>query len=362
VPPISAHGVNLVSLTERPSSVMQVSEVDEYALQDPIVNTFRTFGRLYSISASGEVAVVPISSFAETLVHRATDFSSDLMFLSWNETASLNTSDRSRSAVGITDGDYARFMLSAIQNASCNTDIFVNFTSTQLEVDRPSLVRNKSFQSIRSFTMHREQPKTITTLKTSIGHIFCPLFGGPDDLLALSIAMQMVERGCTATVVRFVIATDVQDLAEDDHEITVIKQKNKAALESANAQSNKLERSSSAPLEAIIDPEPAERDQQLFESIRATLPDEILKRITFDTTSVEGNTPEEASKVFVARTTKDLARLRKHVGGLVVVGRNWELKGLRRREGGEAERCLGVVGMDVVRSSVKGAMLVVKAT
>ena len=58
---------------------------------------------------------------------------------------------------------------------------------------------------------------------------------------------------------------------------------------------------------------------------------------------------------------RDLGELPNMAGGLVLVGRNWELKGLRAREGGEAERCLGIVGMDVLRSGIKGAMFVVKA-
>jgi hypothetical protein len=68
--PVEAYGLRLLNLTDRGSSVMQVSEIESYTAYDPVVNTFRTFGRLHNLAVSGEVLVVPESSFAETLSTR----------------------------------------------------------------------------------------------------------------------------------------------------------------------------------------------------------------------------------------------------------------------------------------------------
>jgi hypothetical protein len=360
VRPIAAHGVNLISLGDRPSSVMQVSEIEEYASQDPIVNTFRTFGQLYNISTTGEVVVAPESSFSETLTSRISNYSCDMVFLPWNEYRSLNTPGP---RVGFQDEDYARFVLSTMRDAVCNTGVFISFTSAKTEVERPSLVRNKSMLSVRSFRLDQAQPQP-SILRAGIKHVFCALLGGPDDLLALSLTLQMAENGCTATVVRFALAADGHD------DIDLAKEHAQAAAQAARAEASsspsakapRLERQESMvpPTLAPTDPD---RDQLLFESLRAGMSGAVAGRVAFEAHHVDEAPAEHghAGKVVVERAARDFAALRKGDGGLVVVGRNWELKGLRAREGGEAERCLGVVAMDVLRSGIKGALFVVKA-
>ena len=79
--PVEVPGVRLVELTERSSTVMKVSEVDEYSAFDPVLNTFRVLGQLYNLAVSGEVSIVPESSYAESLVARASEESLDLLIL-----------------------------------------------------------------------------------------------------------------------------------------------------------------------------------------------------------------------------------------------------------------------------------------
>jgi len=54
---VSVHAVRLVELTERGSAVMKVSEADEYATFDPVINAFRVLGQLFGLSISGEVGI-----------------------------------------------------------------------------------------------------------------------------------------------------------------------------------------------------------------------------------------------------------------------------------------------------------------
>jgi hypothetical protein len=51
--PVEAYGLRLLNLTDRGSSVMAVSG-NFYTSHDPVVNTFRTFGRLHNLAVSGE--------------------------------------------------------------------------------------------------------------------------------------------------------------------------------------------------------------------------------------------------------------------------------------------------------------------
>ena len=75
---VQVHGLMLIELTERGYAVMRVAEVDEYSAFDPVLNIFRVLG------VSGEAAIIPQSSYADTLVTRAAEESSDLLILPWS--------------------------------------------------------------------------------------------------------------------------------------------------------------------------------------------------------------------------------------------------------------------------------------
>lgn len=86
---LEVHGVRILKLTERTSSVMKVSEADEYPVQDPVVNIFRTFGQLNNVAVSESVAVLHETAYADTLTSKASDLTSDLVLIHWSETGSV---------------------------------------------------------------------------------------------------------------------------------------------------------------------------------------------------------------------------------------------------------------------------------
>jgi hypothetical protein len=356
---VNAHGVRLISLTERPSSVMQVSEVEEAALQDPIVNTFRTLGQLYNIPTSGEVDVVPEDLFADTLVSRASDYASDLLFLPWSESNALSEVASLHKPSVVADGPYSRFVLSALHTAKCNTALFFSHSAGNATEEKNHLSRSKSIASIRSFSNVRDLPRP-SIVRHSIRHIFCPLVGGPDDLLALGLTMQIVEKGATATIVRFTVLPSSDD--EEDDEIVLAKG------DTTFSDRPRLDRSTSGiPKTDIVNPFPAGRDSALFEAIRLTSPTDVLDRVTFESVEINsGLTPKAVSTAVVSRATADIEVLPKTLNSLVVVGRNWGLRGVTLSTTGgdrsESERCLGVLGMAFVGSGLKGGFVVVKAS
>ena len=90
--PLRVHGYRIVELTERNSSVMAVSEIEDYAAFDPIVKALGTCannaGR--DVIVSGQIAVVPENGFADALAAEAMRANSDLIVVPWSETGSIS--------------------------------------------------------------------------------------------------------------------------------------------------------------------------------------------------------------------------------------------------------------------------------
>ena len=78
---LRVYGLRLLELTERGSSVMQVSELEEYAHRDPIVKAFRAIGDSNNMEITGALAVVPERSYASTLLTKAKESSVDLVII-----------------------------------------------------------------------------------------------------------------------------------------------------------------------------------------------------------------------------------------------------------------------------------------
>lgn len=70
------HGCRLVGLTERNSSVMKVSKMEEFASHDPIIKAFGTSANntTRDVVVSGQISVVPEDTFADTLATETTIF------------------------------------------------------------------------------------------------------------------------------------------------------------------------------------------------------------------------------------------------------------------------------------------------
>lgn len=128
--PFEMHDVRLLELTERESSVMKVSELDEYTYRDSTLNIFRTFGQLNNIVISGGVVVVPEHSYANALISKATDLSADLILVPWSETGVLSehhTLLPSNTADKFSPEAHSTFIINVLKsNADTNVGIFVN--------------------------------------------------------------------------------------------------------------------------------------------------------------------------------------------------------------------------------------------
>ena len=319
--PIEVHGVRLLELTDRSSSVMQVTEVDEYSIFDPVLNAFRVLGQLYNLAISGEVAVVPESSYAETLVNKAVEESSDLLILPWSETGSISESQAisSDSVQGRLASDaYFGFVRKALDTAQCNVAVFINKGFSGSLKPRPSsLKRTMSALSLRSHRDHH--PTTMPSVDRS-HHNFLPFFGGADGRVALRLVLQLAENPeVTATTVHF-------DLAS-----TVISVQPKAA--------------------GVARPRSASRTQQeddaaFFATMQRSLADELQSRAVFKTRGTLA-----AMDAFVEVAEKATRANLRNSYDLVVVSRS----------NNESDSCLGDAADAIIASGVKASLLAVQA-
>jgi hypothetical protein len=357
--PIQAHGVHLLELTERESSVMQVSEVDEYSFHDPLVNTFRTVGHMHNLAVSGEVTVLPESSFPEALTTRAADLDSDFLLLPWSETGSMSETQHISSESAqkkLATSSYISFISSALQRAPCNTAVFVNRNfggaSAPRSSERPGIFRTRSIMSINSARHEQRAPVTDRS-----HHIFLPYFGGADDRFALRLVLQMAENEeVTATIVHFETDSALFAASSDDDAVEAVSPTARTGT-GLSMSGKKL-----AVVDTPASPTtPAERDSVFFSSLKASIPVSMAARVIFETVNA-GTTP---LKSVLERAGREVGQAPRNAGDLVVVGRNaaWVSTFAKETKAGvsDSSKCLGVVGKEVVSGGIGGSVLVVQA-
>ncbi len=315
-PALQVHGVRMIELTERTSSVMKSSEADEYAVRDPVVNAFRTFAQLNHVAVSGDVSVVAESSYAETIVGKASDMSSDLILIPWSETGTISEGDQSHllseihSADRFSNGSQMSFMRTVLDSARCNTVVFINRGFGPVPAHDPrSLQRTISGLSIH----HEVTVSPVTDLKR---HVFFPYFGGPDDRVALRLVLQLAHNSSVSS--------------------TVVQLKTLNVSHSTSSE-----------------------DISFLYSLRDSLPAELSTRVAF----IENST---ASNIGTWFETNEVPQSPK-IGDLIIVGRR---KGSSHvltdhltsmSSGSELRRTLGPTAECIISAGAKASLLVVQA-
>ncbi|KAF2202199.1 K(+)/H(+) antiporter-like protein 1 [Delitschia confertaspora ATCC 74209] len=344
--PIEAYGLRLLSLTDRGSSVMQVSELESYTAHDPVVNTFRTFGRLHNLAISGEVVVVPEPSFADVLTSRASE--SDLLLLPWSETGGMSEQGviQDKTTRGkLATSEYTAFVHSSFEQATITTAVLVNknFGGSKNK-DKKRLKRTYSSVSLPS----TKDQELVAPIADRSHHIFLPFFGGDDDRAALRLVLQLAENPeVTATLVHFEIADERFGQADTKSPVAITSVKTTAH-----------ETVSATP----------EQDSAFFAALRASLPTDLAHRVVFET--VPSADPVEDA---IARASAEVGQSPKNAGDLVVLGRNASrtLAGVsgvgdgdeitRAGESLGAASTLGGLAEKVWEAKVGASLLVVKA-
>ncbi|WYZ41226.1 hypothetical protein EsH8_V_000121 [Colletotrichum jinshuiense] len=201
------HGCRLVGLTERNSSVMKVSEIEEYAGHDPIIKAFGTSANntTRDVVVSGQIAVVPEDSFADTLATQANKLSSDLILVPWSETGTISELPSFYSATTrgdpISTGDFPVLMSNVFDEARHISAVATYIDATLLEktnkldsgtkkprqltrhVSGVSVSEHQDPSAARFFSAERRGKKLIRVLYT----------GTEDDIYAVKLGIQLAQ-------------------------------------------------------------------------------------------------------------------------------------------------------------------------
>lgn len=358
---LQVHGIRIIELTERTSSVMKVSEVDELARRDPVVNTFRTFSQLNDVAVSGQVAVVPAASFPETLATEASETSSDFVLIPWGDKVADDQSTvvtATSSVDRFNDRTHLDFVYATLEKAVCNIGVFIDngfggaASALSRGGDRPLISRTISVMSI-----HSARNAAVLPVANKSHRVFFPFFGGADDRVALRFVLQLAKnKNITATIAHVTSngseATAEVSRPEQAHGGYYAEDPTQAAIK------NK---------EAALEDEPSAQDLGLLATLQSSLPADLANRVTFVDIATRGKNSNVLDNV-VERASKVVGQAPKNAGDIIVVGRRHSRLGDSTRSAGESSssgydlsKTVGVAGAHVINANPKASVLVVQA-
>lgn len=337
--PLEVHALRILELTERTSSVMKVTEGEDYSRRDPVVNAVRTFSQLHEVAISGSVVVAPEGSYAQTVVTQASDHGSDFVLIPWSEVGS-NTEDQSIPFIVSSEDRFSGrshldFIQASLSDAVCTTGIFIgnNFGGVAgVDKSRPTVSRTISGVSLRS-----QREAALLPVADRSHHIFLPYIGGADDLAALRFVLQLARNPhITATIAHIISAEGEEDGA------------NGTELSSKD----------------VINTEITAQDSSLLAAMRSSLPAELSSRVKFTETTV--STKSLVSKA-IELAKGSVGQKSRNAGDIVVVGRTHpSLASIAQQLSQpnteqEMGRTIGVLGAKILLGSLKASVLVIKA-
>ncbi|TVY50456.1 K(+)/H(+) antiporter 1 [Lachnellula cervina] len=343
--PLEVHGVRILELTERTSSVMKVSEQDEYSYRDPVVNAFRTFAQLNNVAVSGDVSIVPEDSYAETLASQAADHLSDLVLIPWSEPSPTDELNRHES---LSSGLQDVFIQKVLETATCNTAVFYNRGfGGPVAHERTALGRTVSGLSLRS---HREAPTPPVADRSH--HVYFPFFGGADDRVALRFVLQLAQNSnITATIIHF-------NMPIQSDGTSPIIPSSPVNASASRASSSKLDITERVDTEFLY--ATAAQDATLVHTLRDSLPTALANRVVF--VDVATTTPIADC---LSHARQEIAQSPKNAGDLIIVGRGRHNRMVDEHTSStsnqEMRKTLGVIGESMISCGVRGSVLVIQA-
>lgn len=353
--PLQVHGLRMLELTERLSSVMKESEIDDVATKDPVVNAFHSFGQLNNLAVSGDVEIVPEGSYAEILSRSASEQASDMVLLPWSESGSLSetsttTVEHSKQHM-LENGPHSQFIATFLNRAPCHTAVFVNNGfGTQARKEHGELARSKSRLSLKS-----SHGLPSSTLADRNHHIFFPFFGGSDDRTAMRFVLRLAQNANVTATILFI---DVeQSSTSTDAEVVPTSPE--------ASRKNGVSVTASASQEIFF-----EQERRFFVSIKDSLSAELEPRVMFDTV----NTAQPLHET-INRAESEVGQSGRSSGDLIVLGRGCESRincrtemhhllrsvGQTSHTASDVSQSLGDVAQVLMATEVKASLLVIQA-
>ena len=343
--PLEVHGLRLVPLTERTSSVMRVSSTTSSSISDPVVNAFRTFISLNDLPVSGGLSIIPESTFADEITSKAEDFSTDLVVIPWAENgtvAEVESSWGGSSGSDFTDSAQATFVRQALDEARCNAVVLVNAgfggaaaISGKGEESSGKMKRVTSHLSTISL-----RDRHLADLSRTVGershHIFCPFIGGSDDKVALRIVLLLAQNSnVTATVLHI----------RKDSNIGSAQEVGKGATTNDDSK----------PKTTFTE---QDQDQNItfLHSLRDSLPITMSDRVIFTEISATLSSSKAIMETVIESAKAEVNQSPRNAGDLLVVGRHHD----ELNAYSEVAKALGGLA-DGILGGVRCSLLVVQA-
>ncbi|OKL58203.1 hypothetical protein UA08_06452 [Talaromyces atroroseus] len=346
LPLLHAHGIRLMELTDRLSSTMQVSEIEDYSFWDPVVNVFRSFGQINNIPSEGRVSVIPETSYADAVLDLARDTNSNLLLVPWSASGGL--SDRqsvwpSENSSTTTDFPYSLFVSDILRGITSSAQ---SGTHVGVLVDRALDMPSQERHALKRSAHTRSLPNIRTNLASlTTGnrnqHILFLYIGGADDRFALRLVLQLARNQLvTATIVQI----DVPYSANSSNSTEI---SDRDPQSSTNSDSLLKEK---------------EIDNSFFTSMRDSLSSESSSRVVFRTVS-SVDSSSSVVKLALETANNEASQAHGETNLLIVVGRRntgSDPSSTDLGDRSDTRSVLGVVGDAVVHDGPKASVLVVQ--
>ncbi|KZF24577.1 hypothetical protein L228DRAFT_219037 [Xylona heveae TC161] len=322
---VAIHGLRLLELTERASTVMKVSEMDEFAIRDPCVNVFRTVSQLNNVAVSGNVSIVPESTYADTLLTQASNLSSDMVLIPWSESGLLSEQSSPLSDYQETNrstsSPQCHFVTTALDQATCHTAILVNRGLGRSPAGNESRKLRKTVSGL-SLQSSGHYDQSAAPANDRSHHIYMPFFGRADDRVALRFALQIAQRpNVTATIVYF---EDSSPIHSDENSVSGAAPSTDLTGTAAAASATGRTASTISKLgfhnnsvSVTSQPTRSSSISTFFNSVRNTLPEALASRVVFETVT----SPDPAAEA-AHRAAEEVGLAPRNAGDLIILGRN----------------------------------------
>lgn len=345
--PLEVHGLRLVPLTERTSSVMRVSSTTSSSISDPVVNAFRTFISLNDLPVSGGLSIIPESTFAGEITSKAEDFNTDLVVIPWAENgtvAEVESSWGGSSGGDFTDLAQATFVREALDEARCNAVVLVNagFGGAAAISGRGEESGGKMKRVASHLSTISLRDRHLADLSRTVGershHIFFPFIGGSDDKVALRIVLLLAKNSnVTATILH--VRKDLTGAVQEIGKVATTNDDSKPKTTTTE--------------------ESQDQDITFLHSLRDSLPTIMTERVIFTEIPASLSSSKAVVETVIESAKAEVNQSPRNAGDLVVVGRHHDesnaVSEVAKALGGLAEGVLGGVRCSVLVVQAAGA-------
>lgn len=333
--PLKVHGLRIFQLTERLSSVMKESEVEDYSARDPVVNAFRTFGQLNHVAASGEVQIIPEEDYAETLNASATERGSDLVLLPWSDTGAIGEAPNAVFLDTMSDSfgsaSQNQFVRRFLTSAPCNVAVLVDNPLRDNGLERSRSLRQlNTAVSIRSSQHLPAMPVVDRNF-----HILFPYVGGPDDRFALRFILRLARNTNVTATLLYLRTANEEARPTESSGLSQSKEGVNVVASSVDSTAN-------------------DRDQTFFRSLSDSVPEELEGRVVFDSTEYTAQTD------LIELARREFSDSSSSASNICVVGRGRDRRAAMSPGPAEVKYVLGELAATLI-GKVDASVLVVQA-